>query len=289
MHGFFETSRHLRPRKKKTLLLLVVNLLLVASRLAIAEPGDKPVLRFCIDHYPANQIFPNELEPSHPWYGKFDKPFGYAIESMRELSQSLDMSLELSINTPFKRCLAMMKQGTTDLMWGLLRNPEREKYMHLFEYTVSSPKIFLLPKDSTKELHSYRDLKGLSIAVVRGFKYFPEFDKEKTAFKKYEINSIEQGLNLLALKRVDTFIMRESNVDDFLNPMNKVSSKLRLAEYRHDQSLPVYIGLSRNSDAAKHKGALSAKIADFRASGRFQKIREDFNRWFYIEEVGHIH
>lgn len=257
--------------------LFSILLLCMFSHLTSAQPP----LRFCIDHYPPNHIFPDKLSKPHEMAPKDGQAFGFAITALNEVAERMDLSLQPSIDTPFKRCLEMMRKGLTDVMWGLLGNEERARYMFLIEYSGSSRKLFLSHHTTHSVIAKYEDLTGLTIGVVRGYKYFPEFDKEKTAFKKWPVNSITQGIQMLLRKRIDALIIREQSYRDLVLADPDVQQQLKVAAFVYDKKHPVHLGLSKQSPLANRYKDLESIIEEMVRTGRIDRIKEQFNHTYY--------
>jgi polar amino acid transport system substrate-binding protein len=232
-------------------------------------------LRFCTDHYPPSVSFPEE---SLPPLDQQPGPFGYAIDQLTLLAEKTGLSLLVSPNTPFKRCLKLMETGQTDIMYGLVDSAERRTSMYLFPFRAAHPKVFVLLKDSPRDIASFGDLAGRYVAVARGFKFFPEFDKAEGFFNRVEVATPEQGLMMLLNHRdVDTVIVSEHRLRQIFEETPALREPFRLATYQNTNAVPVHIALSRQSPHAARLQDFQLAVDAMVQQGDFDRIQEAFN------------
>lgn len=118
--------------------------------------------------------------------------------------------LELRQQTcPVRRCLRHLEEGEADLMFGLQRNAERERFLHFLQTPYrqhSADKVFYRRRG--QDLARYEDLAGLRIGVKSGSAYFERFDQDATLRRDFGPSHVA-NLRKLAVGHVDVVPMAE--------------------------------------------------------------------------------
>lgn len=176
------------------------------------------------------------------------------------------------VECPWLRCLRLMEGGAGDLMSGLFRSPDREKYLAYIDppYYQDPPKVFYTLADRPKAIHKYDDLKGLSIGVVAGTLYFPRFDND-TQLEKQVFHEEPQLVRLLGAGRIDTFISTEVEADILIEKAG-LSGRFNKSVLEDAESGESYFALSRLSKHQDLAPALSETIRQLKASGELVRI-----------------
>lgn len=120
------------------------------------------------------------------------------------------LGLELRLQTcPVRRCLRHLEDGEADLMFGLQRNAERERFLHFLQTPYrphSADKVFYLRRG--RELRRYEDLADLRIGVKSGSTYFERLDQDRTLRRDLAPSHVH-NLQKLARGHVDVVPMAE--------------------------------------------------------------------------------
>lgn len=211
-----------------------------------------------------------------PWKMEQDgKLEGAEIDVVEALAAKLEMEAVYRI-LPFKRCLGAMEDGKVDIMTGLLHSDEREQYIHYIKppYKEKSNKVFYVLKEDADSISTFEDLYSLRVGIKRGVKYFPHFDQDDR-IKKIALNTYDQALKLLLEKRIDTFIITDSQ-GDFIVKEQGAAHEVVKSSYRYDKENKVYIGFSRQSEFLKKNSHAEKIVQDMIISGEVAKIIDDF-------------
>ena len=141
---------------------------------------------------------------------------GYSWDILRESYHAMGYDIDLFIS-PWARAMHVTKNSTVDILFPTGKNKKREK---LFNYSNQSinEAIFLLYTNANNTLKwdGLKSLKGLRIAVIRGYNFGDEWSQTK-GIVKIPINGILQGFRMLEANRIDGFIGYEDNWDYVLN------------------------------------------------------------------------
>jgi polar amino acid transport system substrate-binding protein len=195
---------------------------------------------------------------------------GIYIDILRLIAEDVGLQLEFT-ELPFARAFRVMEAGGADIMLGPNRNAERETYLRYLEPPLPrEPKIFLqLP--GTAPVRDYGDLNGLSIAVLRGARYFDRFDADAT-LEKIAMDDYAAALRLVAAGRADAAVMPELQALWLLRTSGSV---LRIAPYRLPGS-DSYIVLARSSPLLRQAPAMEAALRRIMANGAIRRILQRY-------------
>lgn len=169
---------------KKSVVMLVVSMLLFFSANALAEE--------------LTVVYANWAPYT---FTKDGKATGIIIDTVKEACKRLNIVSKFQL-LPWKRALKYMKKGRTDALLTPIYTEERTEFMYYSSEPANMERtVFLARKGSGIKVNGLDDLKGKSVAVVRGYSYTPEFDS-RSDIKKIECNDDEQTVRILAKKRV---------------------------------------------------------------------------------------
>lgn len=195
---------------------------------------------------------------------------GIYIDILRLIAEEVGLQLAFT-ELPFARAFRVMEGGGADIMLGPNRNAERETYLRYLEPPLPrEPKIFLqLP--GTAPLRDYNDLAGLSIAVLRGARYFDRFDADAT-LEKIAVDDYAAALRLVAAGRADAALMPELQALWLLRTSGSV---LQMAPYRLPGS-DSYIVLARSSPLLPQAPTMEAALRRIMANGAIRRILQRY-------------
>jgi len=200
---------------------------------------------------------------------------GIEVDILKRLSQRLHLKLKTK-SCGWKRCLKHMEVGESDIMTGLFKTPEREKYMKFIKpaYRVTQGTCFYVNKNSLTEINDYKDLSELTIGVVKGVSYFKRFDKDDK-IKKYPLTTGTNLFRLLEVNRIDAVIFACAAGDVRLKDEH-LNSKVRRANYIYRVDHPVYIALSKKSSLLSREAEISQNLQSMLDLGEIEKILSSY-------------
>ncbi|QJB56713.1 transporter substrate-binding domain-containing protein [Pseudodesulfovibrio sp. zrk46] len=215
-----------------------------------------------LDHFPPWKVVEN---------GSFN---GIDVEMTKALLAEVGMTPTF-IECPWARCLNLMQVGKLQFLSGVLKRPEREKYLLFIEppYKTKSAKVFYRLKTS-QDIKSIDDLHGKIIGVQRNAKYFNEFDNRENLMKE-EVNDDKFNFLKLANGRVDTVLSTESQGDYLVSTLG-LGHLMTKATYRHDETVPVYFAVSKRSALAGKIDELNAAAKRLKDNGTFDAIIRNY-------------
>ncbi len=182
---------------------------------------------------------------------------GIDKDIMEEIGKRMGIKFIWS-RRPWVRCLYEIENGSADVITGIARTPEREKYT-LFTtrpYYELGPALYVHDQSLAQSITQYEDLHGLSIGYTRGSVYFKRFDTDDTLDKRAGKDE-SQLLKMVQEKRWDALVGTDAQVDfDIMRlGLNKQIFKTR---YIPRDRIKLYIGVSKKSKFAENKNDLDA-------------------------------
>lgn len=269
------------PSEKKLFaaIILVSALLLIGTMAGMNRPAsarDQTVL-VPTDSYPPFQIFPYD---GGEVYGEVISVLR-AVVSRVNKDTGFNLTLSFTEELPFKRCLAMMKNGQAQLIGGLLDKDDRKEYLHLIPYKPNSNKVFVLRKNQADQIHRLSDMEGKIVGTVLGYTYFKEFD-DNLNIQKSKARDISLSVKKLAARRVDLLICSENQWHAMISEAPEMTSEFRLAKYRHDKPNPVNIGIAKNSwlGQPQYIEAFETAVKEMNKTHYIVKIIADFYKTY---------
>lgn len=183
---------------------------------------------------------------------------------------------------PWSRVLLSLDENKVDMAFQLVGNPERfAKYVMIGPFRTASW-MFAVPMDSKmKEWETYEDLRGLTVGVVQGFSYAPDFNSAQFLTKETSIDNMTL-IRKLVQKRIDITV-GDPNVLGYFASAHGVFDRLRF--------LPKPLGTGDRYFAFPKQRAEQAErfrigLTQLKENGNIQTILE---RWKYLgnEEENH--
>ncbi len=263
---------------------LIISLMLIWLMLIWAGPAaakERTVL-VPVDSFPPFHIFPYDG----------GTPYGEVISVLQAIVRKVNLdngyrlSMTFTPDTPFKRCLLMMKTGQAQLIGGIQDKADRENYLFLIPYKPNSNKIFLLRARDPRKIRYLTDLEGKTVGTVLGYTYFKEFDKNPK-IEKSSVRAIELSLKKLDAGRIDAVICPENQWQVLATEDPDYASQFRVAAYRYDKANPVNIGISQNSwlGSPEYVRAFKTAVREMNQSGEIVKIIAEFYRTYSYKET----
>ena len=242
-----------------SLILLVIYSLFFSST-AIAE---NKTIKVPVDAWPPFRIISED-----------NKYSGIDFEFLNELSKELDSSIDYK-RYPWSRSLAKMEGGTSDLISGIAKTDDREKYIQYSNkpYYICSTVFYVLKGNETK-IEKYDDLKNFRLGYVSNSVYFHKFDKDDSLNKR-AISSELELIRMLAFKRVEVMIGTDCQVDYDISRLgfNDLISK---ANYKPGNEVSLYIGVSKKSPLINEMDKINEAIEKLLKNNRVEEISKKY-------------
>lgn len=215
----------------------------------------------CLDEFPPYQIL---TEP----------PTGEHVSALNQLGEELQMHIQFVTEPNFTHCLKRIKQGTTDVIAGVLDREERREFLHLIPIRHDTAYIFATRPDAPP-IKSYNDLHGRLIGVTENEYYFEQFDQDGS-LQKVALNDVHLTYKLLLAGRVDTVISSLENLTAIFASDPELKDKILVQPFTHELNRLAYFGFSKHSIHAARLEEIRPKVEAAFATGRFEAAIHQF-------------
>jgi polar amino acid transport system substrate-binding protein len=191
--------------------------------------------------------------------------YGLDIDLLNQLSQRTGLRFEV-MRAPWARSLAALEQGKADLMTGLAKTAERERYIDYLPqpYYACAPRFYTAPAQAAG-LRNYAHLTGLNIGSVLESAYFEPFDSDRS-LRKTVVNKEAQLLEMLARGRLQAMVGTDCQVDYELRDP-RWTGLIAKAAYRPTARTELFFGFSRKRARQAEYRQLGAALAQLQAEG----------------------
>ena len=255
---------------------LIIFILCLCWQDAYAE-DDLITLDWCFDN----------INGSHQMLGSPPHPSGPSVELMHYLAEQVGFTLNYIAPTPTLRCFKLLAKGEVDIMTNLAYSPRLAETVNYYKYldSVNSIKLVLLADDE-RTIDSVDSLidSRVVVVLVRGYYYGEAIFKltRNNRFSNVFVNSAEDALNMLKIKRADVALLPSSNVLNIENENHEAHL------FKHIDLPPelkqlgaIHIGLSKNSQYAYLGPKIEEALSKARQSGLIERLR---HKWQTIDK-----
>ena len=237
---------------------------------AEADPAtDLIKLDWCFDN----------INGAHQILGTPPKPIGSSVELMHYLADQVGFTLNYIAPTPSLRCLKLLEKGEVDIMTNLTYAPILAESVNFYKYLDSGNRIKLvvLAADA-RNIDSVDALVALRVVVVlvRGYDYGGTLSNltNNKRFSSLYVNSAEDALNMVKIKRADAALLPLSNALSIENENHEAHL------FKHIELPPefnqvgaIHVGLSKNSKYANLGPKIEAALNKAIESGLIERLR----------------
>lgn len=196
---------------------------------------------------------------------------GADTEIMAEVARRMDVTFVWQ-RRPWARCMIELKAGEADIITGVAKTLERQSYIvySAIPYYTCSPAFYVKRGYLGFSIVQYKDLKGLSIGLVRDSAYFDQFDKDKTLRKEVG-NTEEQLLKMLEEGRLDVIVGTDCQVEYDISKRG-LADDIVQTEYRPSKTTDLYVGFSMHSRFLKRLDEFDRVLSDMKREGVIDRI-----------------
>lgn len=257
----------------KKLLCLAICCLLIQAQSAWACGNGTAIISGSIDYPPLS-------------WREGDKLVGTNIELVQNILSEKDVQASTDEGGPWKRVLDRARRGEVDILVGVRRTPEREKYLTYIEpqITPAVQGVFLLA-DRVDDYKNWESLKGMAGGIKLGASFGDEFDAYAAKHLHIEeTRTVAQNFKKLKSGRIDYILgplmtnilnlQKENMIGDIIN------SDIELLV------LDEYVAISKKSECIKYVDHFSAKVQTYLNNGKLDEIMEKyFAKWIVENDL----
>jgi polar amino acid transport system substrate-binding protein len=172
---------------------------------------------------------------------------------------------------PFKRLIAELTAGGAGL-GGIIRTPEREALADFSRaYFTERLRAYALVRGEVAPLSG---LEGLTVGVIRGWSYGPQFDAARARgdFEVVEFSQDKQGFESLRQGRIDRMVSTELAAQALLKDARM--ARIKPAEGTV-MSFGIHLAFAKRMHKADVLKAFDKAIDEMRRSGELDRIVQD--------------
>lgn len=229
----------------------------VALLFATVSYAENDEVVACIDDHPPYQFLG-------------ENPHGTHIDALKVMAKVLDKKLNYVQSPNFARCVAMLKNGTVDVVAGLGVTPEREKFAFYTPFKKADA-LKVISKEAFT-INQYEDFKGKIIGVSRGTMYFPRFDNDKT-LNKISIQNERVGMALLLKDRIDLMMTSPILIESLLPEISDANLKISPIELDELRAKETPFGFSKKHQLNMSNKEIKERIRKAYKAGQFEPLQ----------------
>lgn len=199
---------------------------------------------------------------------------GLDVDLLRAVGKELGIRFKWQ-RRPWSRCLLELQEGTADIMTGVAKTEQRQRYA-LFTsrpYYSCSPR-FYARKSIAEGIVEYEDLQNYTVGYTRDSAYFPRFDGDTSLYKKAATNEM-QLIRMVEDGRWDIMVGTDCQVQRDLVRLHLTDSIVE-APYTPKHTTGLYLAISKRSPLAKRLGEIDAVMNRLIGNGTIDDIAEQY-------------
>jgi polar amino acid transport system substrate-binding protein len=137
---------------------------------------------------------------------------GLAVDVLRTLAARAGDTVRFQLY-PWPRAQAMVERGQADILVGPYKSADRLARFAFLDLPLYRDRLVFYGRRQGAPAWrgDFRSLAGKGVAAVRGWHYGAQFDQARPLFDLSEVAHVDNGLQMLAMGRVDVLASNERN------------------------------------------------------------------------------
>jgi polar amino acid transport system substrate-binding protein len=246
---------------KRVQLAVLIGLLALSS---MGFSADLKQLSLVCDDWPPYQIIHK------------DRISGFSTAVVKTVLQRMGTDGVFLDAYPWKRAILMLEKGLVDGLFSANHTVQRAGFaLYPDEAIVETPWVMWVRKKDGLTLESWQDLSGLTVGLVRGYSYTPEFWRFMKTQGRYEVVSDdEKNFKKLNAGRVDVVVAELGNG---LYLLDKLGIKGVVPLVAHPVKVDgLYIIFSKKRVSPSFVQAFSAELGRLKKESAYQRLHETY-------------
>jgi polar amino acid transport system substrate-binding protein len=196
---------------------------------------------------------------------------GMGVDLLNLFAQRYGYRLRFEIY-PWRRAQELIHTGKADVLVGPYRSADRLRFMRFSAQGFFQDQVAFYVRANSMPVWEgdYSMLKGRRIATLNGWNYGPAFSKAAPQLNISVTNSVESGLRMLAVGRVEMFATNRRDTDPVLLGLGLENKLLALAPLIDVQDAFFAYPLTPRLQETPQQ--MDQMLAAMTASGELQKL-----------------
>lgn len=196
---------------------------------------------------------------------------GLGVSVLREVLEPLGHQVRFELY-PWARAQQMVERGQADILIGPYKTAERETRFAFSAQPFYRDSIvfFQLNNHALQWQGDYQQLLGQRIGVVRAWAYGAVFDRQREQLELVTVESVENGLRMLKVGRLDLLASNQRNTLPALEALALTEAVSQLSPEIDQQN--GYFAFQRHAQADQLRTDMDQQFAQMVASGRLTAL-----------------
>ena len=133
------------------------------------------------------------------------EPRGYSIDFLKLVGEKVGLQFEFVNGFTWSQLLDKARNRELDILPAIMETPERREFLDFTQHYMVNPTV-IVTKETETGIHSITDLKGRSVAIVRGYYYENSVKSEHPDIEIVSVSGFLEGLEAVVHGSADAFI-----------------------------------------------------------------------------------
>jgi polar amino acid transport system substrate-binding protein len=201
---------------------------------------------------------------------------GLSVDLLRLAAARMGDTVRFEIY-PWARAQALVEQGKADILIGPYKTPEREQRFIFSDLAFYQDQMVFYVRDNALAVWrgDYAELKGKRVAAVNGWAYGGVFDHARSELDVVNIDTLQQGLQMLSAGRIDMLASNRRNTESLLTTGLELSAKVKPVEPIIDTQNG-YFAFSKLGKHDQLRSRFNQVLAQMIANGELAKMAHQY-------------
>ncbi len=196
---------------------------------------------------------------------------GMDLEVVNAVFKKMGRSVKFEIY-PWKRCISMIEQKTTDMILDISITPERREFLYYPDEPISiGTTVFFIKKNKKISFSKLEDLYKLRIGAMSGYEYCDEIDQSPIGKNAVRLNKLEQSFNMLFEDRIDAVIEVDAVGYYTANNM-KIIDKINIIPKAKYCTGGNYLAFAKKPGLDRISAQFSRELKEFKKTEKYKQI-----------------
>lgn len=206
-------------------------------------------------------------------------PKGFSIDYMNLIANKLAIEVKY-IQGNWDNFLNMLENNELDLMLNVLKSKEREEKFLFTQKPYASSELAMLTRIEHKDVHSFKELEGETMALVKGYHSYDRVEKDYPKINIYPTTNTYSMIEAVATKKADASYGLKTVLEYNIN--KHLFTNLKTMKNIDDKKLSFYITVN------KENRVLKSIIEKAQKQITKKELEELKKKWFKIAKINEI-